>query len=731
MATRSESETHFALSELAELREEVLRLVVYLMFLVALVLLAELALEFAPNPPTGPVLVAIAALVGGSLITLGLLRWGPTSAAAALTTALVLLCLGESALSGTILPFFVLPLATFIAGVSLGVRGSLGSLGLTIIGSLLLTSRGAVPYGMRDALVPIFFVAVAAALGLISALPVQIAVLWAFRNYSRMSDLTDQLRLRQAELVDALKSLDLAYGQLERTSRELARARTAAEAAQRHKAEFATNISHELRTPLNLIIGFSDMLLSASPVDDEAVLLPRNFSGDVEAIHRNAEHLSALIDDVLDLGEIEAGRVGLRKEWMPLYEVVDEATSITSALIEDRSLTLSVDVDQNLPPICMDRTRVRQILINLLNNAVRHTEHGGISISAKQSEHDIVVSVRDTGIGIRTQDLPHVFEEFRRFNEEVRQFGSGYRWQRRRTGLGLAICRTFVELHGGNIWVDSSVGQGTTFYFTLPLTANVASSPMRRPWETWARLPIAPDNDVAPVLVVSSDPGATRLFQRHLDGYRILNAVGLTGAPNGQTASAVIRVLAEHEPIEAALTEGQALATRSPVFVCRMPSERDLREELGVYDYLIKPFARDRLSEAVRRVPLAIDTVLVVDDEPEMVELIARTITSAIPCRILRAHDGSSALDVLRRPDAIVDLLILDLLMPSPDGFSVLETVRKDPRLASIPVIVVSGRGFGDRVSGSGMLAVTRADGLSIRDLMLCTQSLLAALPPT
>src|SRR5262249_22616907 len=222
---------------------------------------------------------------------------------------------------------------------------------------------------------------------------------------------TDDLRDREAELSRVAKSLREACIRLEEMNAELERAQRAAEDARRLKSEFAATISHELRTPLNLIIGFSEMMMNA-PVAYAGQRLPESYRRDLEAIYRNAGQISRLIDDVLDLSQIDAQRMALERSNVSLRQIVDEATSTVALLLEHLGLCLTVHVSPDLPALYVDPTRIRQILINFLNNAARFTDRGGITVRATADEYEVVVAVTDTGVGIPPEDLPYVFEEF-------------------------------------------------------------------------------------------------------------------------------------------------------------------------------------------------------------------------------------------------------------------------------------------------------------------------------
>jgi signal transduction histidine kinase len=331
---------------------------------------------------------------------------------------------------------------------------------------------------------------------------------WAWDNVTRLTEVTDQLRDRQAELLRLSKSLNSAYDRLEQVSRELDEQRQIAESARRAKAQFAAMVSHELRTPLNLIIGFSEMMV-LSPHSYVGETLPETYRGDVEAIYRSARHLSNLVDDVLELSQIEANRMGLTKDWARLGDIVAQAFAMVAAIYRDKGLSLDADV-ADTPPIYVDATRVREILVNLLVNAVRFTDRGGVTVRATRAETEVEVTVSDTGVGIQPENLPLVFEEYRHVGRSASaEHDRGF-------GLGLVICKRFVELHGGRIRVDSSVEVGTTFAFTLPSSdAVVADS--GGGWFGLRRVSLPGEHSPA-IVVVGGPESLFKVVQRHLDG---------------------------------------------------------------------------------------------------------------------------------------------------------------------------------------------------------------------
>ena len=710
---------HHASSDAEELRGEALGLALLtipglVLVLVSVVLLVSDAI-WREVALTVPALGAVAA--GANLLR----RRSVSSAAAVLCAGLTV------ALAGIL---YVLPSVSLVHWFALVViltstvlgqgYGFLAAAGATGAVALTLASQ---PNALsaQQAYAALLFVWVTAVLSWMASRPVNTALAWAWSSYVQSLQTTRELRERQGELNHALKSLNETNYRLERANLELARARAAADEARRLKAEFAANISHELRTPLNLIIGFSEMMAMAPEVYGRETL-PVAYREDVNAIYRNARHLGNLVDDVLDLSQLDAGRMGLTKEWTSLGQIISEAVETVKTLVTDRGLWLKVDVPAELPSLCVDRTRVRQVLINLLNNAARFTQRGGVTVTARCNGTDVVVQVADTGVGIAPEDVPNAFEEFRQLDGSTRRRQGG-------SGLGLAISKRFIELHGGNIWAESQLGGGSTFCFSLPVCENVAGSILRREWQTWVRFPHVSDQPEPNVAVVSEDPAIARIFQRYLDGYRVL-ALG-----DGRK----LHDLVAQEPVHAIIVATRLDVDEPPVrrlgevpkgvplIACSLPSRRSIARQVGVDAYLVKPVSRERVVATLKLFGKGRRTLLVVDDDPEMVHLLARMIHSASKrYQVLKAYSGAEALDLLRqkRPDGV----ILDLVMPDVDGYAVVQQMAASAELRDIPVVAVTARGYEKDTVAAGVVSLTREGGLSISELMRCLRASLGAL---
>lgn len=270
------------------------------------------------------------------------------------------------------------------------------------------------------------------------------------------------LRQARADLAVALRERDQLHEEFYRQGLALEAARAAAEAAYHAKASVMATMSHELRTPLNIIIGFSTAMVE-HPEIYEGAPLPPAFVADLREIRRSGEHLLGLINDILDLARVEAGRIELKRDALSLAPLLDEMLRTARGLLKDRPIGVRGEYHGTLPPVLADETRVRQVLLNLVSNACKFTSVGEVTLGAHADGSELTIWVRDTGIGIAAADQTRIFNYFEQVEDfQLRPHPS--------SGLGLAISRWLVELHGGRIWLESELGKGSTFYFTLPCT---------------------------------------------------------------------------------------------------------------------------------------------------------------------------------------------------------------------------------------------------------------------
>jgi signal transduction histidine kinase/DNA-binding response OmpR family regulator len=475
---------------------------------------------------------------------------------------------------------------------------------------------------------------------------------------------------------------------LNRMTAELGRLYHQLEAANRHKSEFLASMSHELRTPLNAIIGFSEVLL-------ERLFGELNDKQDeyLRDILDSGRHLLSLINDILDLSKVEAGHMEIELGRFSLPEALENGLTMVREHASRHGIALSLEVDPAIDVIEADERKVKQVVFNLLSNAVKFTPDGGqVGITAKLDAAAVRITVWDRGIGIAPEDQERIFEEFQ-------QVGGRDGQEREGTGLGLALARRFVELHGGELSMESALGQGSRFTFTLPvrITSSVeAVSEGPQPIEAGR------ERENPAVLVVEDDPQAVELLSLYLEGagYRVEVAWdgedGFTKACQIHPALIILDLLLPKIDGWDLLVrlKGEPTTRGVPVVIVSIMDERGKGFALGAADYLVKPVSREELVNAVQRVNLRRPTseavtILAIDDDPMALELVD-AILSPEGFQILKTYDGEEGVAIARRETPA--LIILDLLMPEVDGFMVVERLRADPITATIPIVILTSK---------------------------------------
>ncbi|MDI7275897.1 MAG: hybrid sensor histidine kinase/response regulator [Anaerolineae bacterium] len=558
---------------------------------------------------------------------------------------------------------------------------------------------------------------------LVAGSTLELSDFWEQKLATTQRDTIRQLRERQGDLNRTLKALNEAYDSLKRTSEELAVARRAADQARALKEQFVANVSHELRTPLNLIVGFAEMMY-LSPECYEGVRWTPELESDIQELYRASRHLQSLVDDVLDLSRIDASRLPLLRELQDIRIVVAEAVDTLAPLFRQRGLYCRVEQPEDLPRLLIDRTRIRQVLLNLCNNAIRFTDAGGVTIRIASLPDAVQVSVCDTGSGIPRDQLDRIFEQFHQVSGDSRRRGG--------VGLGLTIARQFVQLHGGRIWAESRVGVGSTFHFTLPLPGAVPhSTPL------YATPP--PRQQAATqraVVVVDPDPSVAHMIRRYVGGDIVLEAPDASAAEDlieCQHPLAVIVNQAPDTPAEGWLGPlGQRCRQYSvPVLRCSIPSPSWLRRTTNLDGVLTKPVSRETLERVVRQYCGPSGTVLVVDDYPGFVSMVSRMLAAMGSVgRVLTAYSGQQALALAR--EARPDLMLLDLLMPEMDGFEVLRRLRADPDLAGIRIVATTATNYVEEALShlGGALTVSQSQGLPTGTVLEALTAILGIVRP-
>jgi signal transduction histidine kinase/CheY-like chemotaxis protein len=471
---------------------------------------------------------------------------------------------------------------------------------------------------------------------------------------------------------------------IERT-RELQEANRKLETASRHKSEFLANMSHELRTPMNAIIGFTRLVMRRS----KEVLAPRQYEN-LEKILISADHLLSLINDVLDLAKVEAGRIEVYPSEFILQPIVAECLHTVEPMLKSERVRLVQNVEAGFPMLYTDQDKVKQILMNLLSNAAKFTHTGTITVSACASNGAFTIAVADTGIGIPEGALEHIFEEFHQVDSSTtREYGG--------TGLGLAISRQLVRLMGGDITVHSTVGVGSIFTVTLPQRYSSPAPEERLPDVPTRVQPTATPERRPVVLAIDDDPNVIELLQENLGeaGYEVIGALqgteGLHKAQQLKPMAIILDILMPQKDGWQVLHELKTdAATRDiPVVLLSIVDQKALGYRLGAFDYLLKPFDREAILTTLGRIAPLRRSLLVVDDDPHVVDLV-RQLLEDQPYEIAAAPDGQAALEAIAQHQP--EIILLDLLMPRLDGFGVLEYLHQTPRYRDIPVIVLTAK---------------------------------------
>jgi DNA-binding response OmpR family regulator/anti-sigma regulatory factor (Ser/Thr protein kinase) len=427
-----------------------------------------------------------------------------------------------------------------------------------------------------------------------------------------------------------------------------------------------------------------------------------------------------LINDVLDLSRMDAVEMTLQSEQCDIGIVIQEAIDTMADFITRRGLVVEACLSESLPPLFIDRTRIRQVVLNLLNNAARFTEEGSITVSASTSDSHVLVSVADTGIGISREDLPRIFEEFRQADMSIRRPAGG-------AGLGLAISKRLIELHGGRIWAESEPGRGSVFTFSLPLAQNV---PVGLLSHTKSRVPQQPGPS-RELILVETDPALGTLLNRYLDDYTIIQTESLAQGQRWimqRHPHAVILNVWPGEDIQCILHEvTETIPPHVPVVLCSLPSEGSVGLDSGAQGYLAKPITREALIEHVRR--FRARKVLVVDDDRGFVQLVARYLSAIGGIVTQWAYSGEEALVQIEASPP--DLILLDLALPGKDGLQIMRIIREDSRLRRIPVVIVTATDYAEHIlkRRGCLISVARGQGFSVQEAIGHVRALLDSSP--
>jgi PAS domain S-box-containing protein len=479
---------------------------------------------------------------------------------------------------------------------------------------------------------------------------------------------------------------------------ELRKAKAEAEQANHAKSAFLANMSHELRTPLNAIIGFTRIVRRKG-----ADVLPEKQTENLDKVLTSADNLLNLINTVLDIAKIEAGRMDVLPANFRFGPMIDLCANTAQPLLLP-TVTLEKQVDENITTIYSDQDKIRQIILNLLSNAAKFTHEGKITLSAKQENNHLYISVADTGIGISAEALPHIFKEFEQADTTTtRKYGG--------TGLGLTISRNLARLLGGDLTVQSEFGQGSTFTLVIPVhykrdlsqleASTLPASDLQSASVSDTIQHLEADSAKKHILVIDDDPDAVYLLQENLDPQEF----EVSGCRNGLDG---LKMARQQQP-QAILLDILMLGTDGwqvlhdlkndpttadiPVILHTIVDKKALGFRLGAAAYLLKPLDPVAVQEALDRVIVQNGHkpkhVLVVDDDPNVADILRQFLPES-DFSLASALDGVAGLQAIeaKRPD----ILLLDLLMPKLDGFGVIERLRADPSTRDLPIIVISAK---------------------------------------
>ncbi|MHB0877244.1 MAG: ATP-binding response regulator [Anaerolineae bacterium] len=525
--------------------------------------------------------------------------------------------------------------------------------------------------------------------------PLYQLIAWHSQRSLEATLLAEELRDQRGKLNRTIKDLDASYKLLQQANEELAVARREAEMLHRLRDRFATNISHELRTPLNIILGFSQLIFTKPGLYGYAPWRG-TLRRDLAEIRRNAGYLSELVDDIIDLARVDALSMPIRREPTNLRKLVRDTVEGVASLANAKGLKLAADCAGDLQVINIDPVRIRQVLYNLSTNAIRYTDHGWVQVTARQVGNEIVISVADSGRGIPETEQGTIFSEYVQVGRPKIEADAG-------KGLGLAIAKRLVLLHGGRIWVESEPGKGSTFSFSLPVedkSVSLLAPPQEGSF---------PGRRLRRTVVVANDDGGTAGYlSRRLPGY---DFVGLRGAQpdEGCAIERALAVIVNVSPGCTADTTAVPVSSEYdidvPVIECSLPSASWITRTQQFAAMLTKPVSSDRLANVLEAVSPAgrAANIMLIDDDRGFTQLVLRMIEAMPGSRydVRIAYGGEDGLRKMSQSPP--DMVLLDLLMPDLTGFQVLERMRDNEALRCVPVVAVTAATPGeDQISAGG-----------------------------
>jgi PAS domain S-box-containing protein len=490
--------------------------------------------------------------------------------------------------------------------------------------------------------------------------------------------------------------------------------------------KFLATFSHELRSPLNSIIGFSD-LLSTQLAD----LPPESVQEFMKNINTSGRHLQQIINDILDLSRIEAGTLELHMASYPVSYFEDSVRRVLAAQIAEKNIEVKFDFTPEIEEVVVDQVRFKQILINLVSNALKFSNPGTmVTVSSERMGNDLQFRVCDEGIGVKPHELANLFKPFR-------QAQSGAEFSRQGVGLGLAITKKLVEIHGGSIWIESEWGKGTSVFFRVPMMVDATSEKLMKAEMLLDVLrredaPSVPPGEKPLALIVEDSPQASELLKMYIEsaGYRVeiahdgVEAVEMAKRlhPSVITLDLMLPVRDGWQVMKE--LKRHPLCRHIPIIIVSIVDEKNLGFSLGAVDYFVKPVNKEELLSALGRVRIVPSagrrrpTVLVIDDDRAATDLI-QVILENEGYRVLKAYQGKDGVELAARERP--DLIILDLIMPEISGFNVAHQLKQIPATRTIPIIILTSMELDDDTQtqlGSYVSGLMSKSSFTKRDLL-------------